>query len=204
MRRIRASLPSPSMAVAFLTLLVALGGTSYAVVNLPAKSVGARELKRNAVTKSKIKKNAVNGAKVGRDTLGGRDIAEGDLAEVPAADEANSADRATIAQRATTADSATIAERATTAGTASALERGDVNVNTVLAPAGQTQTVSASCDPGMKAISAGIRLQDPEDQFVIDMFPETAEKWTARVFGNVDGAATLAVICGPVNTVTFP
>jgi hypothetical protein len=184
MRRIRASLPSPSMAVAFLALLVGLGGTSYAVVSLPAKSVGAKQLKRNAVTKSKIKRNAVNGAKVGRDTLGGRDIDEGDLAEVPAADTANSAGSADVAR---------------------ALAQGDINATTVLNPAGEITTVSASCDPGLKAISAGVRSHNPADMYLIDLFPETAEKWTARVsnFG-VDGAATLAVICGPVNSVTGP
>jgi hypothetical protein len=177
------------MAVAFLALLVALGGTSYAVVNLPARSVGTKQLKAKAVTTPKIKKNAVTGAKVRRNSLNGLDIDESELQKVPSA---------------ASADNAANAGRANTAGTASALERGDVNVNTVLAPAGQTQTVSASCDAGLKAISAGIRVQDPDNQFVIDMFPETAEKWTARVAGSVDGAATLAVICGPVNTVTFP
>jgi hypothetical protein len=189
MRRIKTSLPSPSMTVAFLALLVAFGGTSYAVVNLPAKSVGAKQLKAKAVTTPKLKNNAVTGAKVRRNSLNGQDIDESELQKVPSA---------------VSADSAANADRASTAGTASAVERADINVNTVLAPANQTQTVSASCDPGLKAVSAGIRLQDPENQFVIDMFPETAEKWTARVFGGVDGAATLAVICGPVNSVTGP
>jgi hypothetical protein len=48
-------LPSPSMAVALLALLVALGGTSYAAINLPRNSVGSRELKPNAITGAKVK-----------------------------------------------------------------------------------------------------------------------------------------------------
>jgi hypothetical protein len=55
MRRIRVPLPSPSTAVACLALVVALGGTSYAVVALPANSVGTKQLKRNAVTSAKVK-----------------------------------------------------------------------------------------------------------------------------------------------------
>lgn len=55
MRRILASRPSPSMALAFVALLVALGGTSYAVVALPANSVGKKQLKSNAVTSAKVK-----------------------------------------------------------------------------------------------------------------------------------------------------
>jgi hypothetical protein len=39
---------------------VALGGTSYAVVRLPAKSVGNRELKSNAVTSAKIRPGSVS------------------------------------------------------------------------------------------------------------------------------------------------
>ena len=42
-------------AVAYLALFVALGGTSYAAVKLPAASVGARELKANAVTARAVK-----------------------------------------------------------------------------------------------------------------------------------------------------
>src|SRR3954453_23873514 len=65
--------PSPAMAVAFVALLVAIGGTSYAVVRLPAKSVGTAQLKSNAVT----------GAKVANDALTGADIKESTLEGVP-------------------------------------------------------------------------------------------------------------------------
>jgi len=47
--------PSPALVVAFLALFVALSGTSYAVSKLPAKSVGGRQLKTNAVTSAKVK-----------------------------------------------------------------------------------------------------------------------------------------------------
>ncbi len=40
--------------VALLALLVALGGTSYAAVQLPAKSVGTAQIKNKAVTYTKI------------------------------------------------------------------------------------------------------------------------------------------------------
>ena len=47
--------PSPSMAVAFAALMVALGGTSYAIAQLPANSVGTKQLKKNAVNAAKVK-----------------------------------------------------------------------------------------------------------------------------------------------------
>jgi hypothetical protein len=43
------------MVVACLALLVALGGTSYAAITLPKNSVGAKQLKKNAITSPKIK-----------------------------------------------------------------------------------------------------------------------------------------------------
>ena len=60
---------SPSMAVAFIALLLALTGASYAAVKLPARSVGARELKPKAVTRAAIKANAVDGSKVAANAL---------------------------------------------------------------------------------------------------------------------------------------
>jgi len=47
--------PSAALLVAFVALLIALGGTSYAVIRLPANSVGAKQLKKNAVTAAKVK-----------------------------------------------------------------------------------------------------------------------------------------------------
>ncbi len=51
--------PSFPTVISLIALFVALGGTSYAVVKLPAKSVGNRELKSNAVTSSKIRAQSV-------------------------------------------------------------------------------------------------------------------------------------------------
>jgi len=47
--------PSPSMVVALIALTVALGGTSYAAIKLPKNSVGAKQIKNNAVSGAKVK-----------------------------------------------------------------------------------------------------------------------------------------------------
>ena len=47
--------PSPAMVVSFVALSVALSGTAYAVNQLPARSVGAKQLKNGAVTSIKVK-----------------------------------------------------------------------------------------------------------------------------------------------------
>jgi len=48
--------------IALLALFVALGGTSYAATQLPAKSVGKKQLKRNAVTSVKVKNGSLKRA----------------------------------------------------------------------------------------------------------------------------------------------
>jgi hypothetical protein len=45
--------------VAYLALFVALGGTSYAAVRLPPRSVGTEQLKRGAVTNVKVKRGSL-------------------------------------------------------------------------------------------------------------------------------------------------
>jgi hypothetical protein len=46
---------SPALVVASVALVVALGGTTYAAISLPARSVGTPQLKPDAVTSPKVK-----------------------------------------------------------------------------------------------------------------------------------------------------
>ena len=64
MRGIRVGRPSPALVISIVALVVALGGTSYAVFNLPKNSVGTKQLKNNAVTASKIKNGSVTAQKI--------------------------------------------------------------------------------------------------------------------------------------------
>ena len=83
-------LPSPAMVVACLALLIALGGTSYAAIKLPANSVGTKQLKTNAVTSPKVKNNSIAGA----------DVLESSLGQVPSAATAANATNAANAANA--------------------------------------------------------------------------------------------------------
>lgn len=64
-----ARLPRPSTVIACIALAVALGGTGYAAVVLPAGSVGTAQLKDGAVVSSKVKDGS----------LRARDFARGQL-----------------------------------------------------------------------------------------------------------------------------
>jgi len=69
---------------ATLALIVALGGTSYAAIVLPANSVGSRQLKKRAVTNSKLRANAVTSATVRNGSLRAKDFKAGQLPAGPA------------------------------------------------------------------------------------------------------------------------
>lgn len=59
MNRALAYRPSPAMLVALLALFIAMGGTGYAALNLPANSVGTAQLKDRAVTSAKVKPSSL-------------------------------------------------------------------------------------------------------------------------------------------------
>jgi hypothetical protein len=60
-----------SNAVGYAALFIALGGTSYAAVAIPAGSVGTRQLRNGAVTGSKLAKQSVSAASLDPKTIAG-------------------------------------------------------------------------------------------------------------------------------------
>ena len=78
---------------ATVALVVALGGTSYAAVKLPANSVGSREIRTGAVGNAELKANAVTSAKVRNGTLLAADIAPGQAPAGPAGPQGPTGDR---------------------------------------------------------------------------------------------------------------
>ena len=69
MKHLVRSLLNPPMFVALLALVVALGGASYAVTQLPKNSVGTPQLKANAVTSPKVKDGSLKATDFGAGQL---------------------------------------------------------------------------------------------------------------------------------------
>lgn len=72
MSRLHVSRPSPAMIVAVAALVVALGGSAYAV-----NKVGTKQLKKNAVSTKKIKDDAVTAAKLANNAVTQAKLANG-------------------------------------------------------------------------------------------------------------------------------
>lgn len=64
--------------VGYVALFVAMGGTGYAAVSLPAHSVGTRQLRRGAVGTNQLKNHSVTPIKLARNSIAGyvRDYAQ--------------------------------------------------------------------------------------------------------------------------------
>ena len=165
--------------IALLALFVALGGTTFAAatVVLPANSVGAKQLKRNAVINTKIKNNAVTGAKIANDTIKGADVLESSLGKVPsassadnathatAADSATNATHATNATNATNATSATSATNAANATNANALNQYAANGLTRVARMGTQATLILTAD--FETFGTALSITAPAAGFVM-------------------------------------
>jgi hypothetical protein len=117
------------MIVAMLALFVSMGGTGYAVSKLPKRSVGAAQLRKNAVRSEHIKARSITTAKLAKTTLSSlrSPVAAPTLSGVsgaaaasadPTPDRVAYADKAGLAERATLADKATLADGAAAADTA--------------------------------------------------------------------------------------
>jgi hypothetical protein len=165
--------PSPAMVVACLALIVALGGTSYAAIRLPANSVGTVQLKKGAVT----------GAKVKRNTLTGTQIRETTLERVPKALQADSADSADTAAALGRIDYQSAA--VSVPGNIGTATRGTV-----------------SCPTGMSATGGGAKMADPNNGFIADTNPVGKTGWEATSFSTTTQNMTVHVICAAAASTT--
>lgn len=200
MNRLLRRRPSPAMVVACIALAIALGGTSYAAIRLPANSVGTKQLKKNAVTKAKIAANAVNGSKVAPDSLTGANIMESSLGTVPSATNATNATNAANATHATSADSATNATHATSADTATSAAVGTLKARfaTCTNPAGTQTRCEVTCPSGLYAVGGGVNNNGTHaaDQWVNGTYPGFTEGgigWIAFSDNNSPGDLSMEV-----------
>ena len=217
---------SPSMAVALVALVVALGGTAYAATALPRNSVGPRQLRANAVTTvklagqvvttAKLADGAVTGGKVAPDSIGPAQVNEGALGKVPSAGRADSAEtadaaataeRASLATRALRADVVDAADHAATAGRADragALEGVERHDAITVTENGKLAEGVATCPPGMTLTGGGFDLGLNADLFLLASHPKDERSWRVRVFDDDFGAGdapfrqfTAHVVCAP-------
>jgi hypothetical protein len=146
------------------------------MISIGGVSYAAVKIPRNGVKRANIANNAVNGAKVANDTLTGDDIKESTLESI----------------------------------TANGLEKVTYKTASAVAPPAASidspgvGTVTATCDPGTKAIAGGVRLDAPELGEQADGFPDAGGSvWTVHVANGDTTSAhgfTAFAICVPIGS----
>jgi hypothetical protein len=177
---------SPALLVAIAALVVALGGTSYAVSRLPKNSVGNAQLKKNAVTSAKVKAGAITGAKLAPESFTGRQIVESSLGKVVSAQ---------TADRSLAADHASAMDRVIFRGANGSVAQAPVGLSTA------SDLVTVGCDAGQLASGGGVRVDDPEHTDIIDSFPSGGGRtWSGQVRNDDETAAhtfSVFAVCVP-------
>lgn len=84
--------------VAYLALIVAVGGGGAYAAGIGKNTVGTKQLKKNAVTAMKVKNGAITAAKIRAGTLTGAQVDVSRLGTVPNAQAANTAQTAQTAR----------------------------------------------------------------------------------------------------------
>jgi hypothetical protein len=155
--------PTPALVVACLAFAVALGGTGYSAIVLPARSVGTKQLKKGAVVAAKVKTHSLLAI----------NFKSGQLR--PGRRGPRGANGLTGA-----------------AGPAGAIDLGRIHVrggSSVTVGDGNSARGTASCASGEKAISGGLTSSQNSGPNLVESSPNAADTgWTVSVH-NAPGAA---------------
>jgi hypothetical protein len=188
MKFIRHHPPSPALLVACVSLLVALGGVSYAAAVLPKNSVGTMQLKKKAVTGAKLHKSAVTGAKVKDGTLMAADLKAGQL---PAGPQGPKGDPGIQGPKGDPGIAGPKGEK----GDPGATQVTQRSNQGLAKGAGEYSVTLAGCQPGETLVGGGAYPKDtfPAKPTLVENGPVSATSW--RVSYRNDGAAgTVAAV----------
>jgi hypothetical protein len=173
------------MAVAVTALVVALGGTTWAVSTLPANSVGTKQLKHRAVVSVKLDDRAVTRRKLARAAVTSDRLATGAVRRV------NIADGSITARK--------LSGELRSAGIAKLTY---VRVSGSLPPSAAV-AATAQCPRGTVPIAGGAELPHKIGVFMLDSHPVVGHGWEAGV-GNADtqtAPVTIYAICAKARAV---
>jgi hypothetical protein len=160
------------MVLAASALLVALGGTSIAAVSqVPRASVGAPQLKANAVTGAKIANNTITSVDVRNRSLRRVDFGQGQLPAGPVGAQGPQ-------------------------GPPGLAAREQVSAETALNSANVAKNISVTCPAGKKAIGGGVELSGAGRAriTVTENKPLADNGWEAEAFEAVATNQTWKVV----------
>jgi hypothetical protein len=194
MKVILQHLRSPAMIVACVSLIVALGGVSYAAGVLPKNSVGTAQLKKNAVAGGKLQKNAVTGAKVKNGSLLGADFRAGQLPAGPQGPKGDTGAQGPSGPQGPKGDTGATGIPGISGYEVTPVTAVGINP-------GATEEVAKSCPPGKKVLGGGASsgAGGPLAFHFLGPLGETEYRAKATNIGAQPGALNVWAICANVS-----
>ncbi|MEZ5078229.1 MAG: hypothetical protein R2725_12410 [Solirubrobacterales bacterium] len=169
MKRIRKHLSFANV-VACLALLIALGGASYAAVNLPPNSVGSPQIKKKAVQTSDIALNAIRTGRLAPEAAKAGKIAKNAIATNRRRDNAVSTKKigdnavstgklgpASVTTEKIADDAVDQAKLGAASVGATELKAVVVRTNRVVVPNGGSEAVVVGCQADEQVVGAGTK-----------------------------------------------
>jgi hypothetical protein len=179
---------SPSMVVALVALLVALGGTSYAALKLPRNSVGSAQIKKNAVTSSKVKARSLRLSDLSSSARNGLDGERG-----PQGPKGDTGPPGPPGSGIGSTGALTITYRTAPGSVGPATGPADDRQSAISGP------VTAPCAAGEHATGGGATLQTPAQMAVVESAPAAGGNgWTVRVVNDEVPGQSFTVIAACV------
>ena len=163
--------PSPALVLAGVALLVALGGTAVASVSqVPRASVGAPQLKANAVTSAKIANSTITSVDVRNGSLLRKDFRPGQLPAGPVGAQGPQGPPGIAAREQVSAESV---------------------LNSV-----EPKNVTITCPTGKKVIAGGVELSGAGRGLVTvtENKPTGDNAWEGEAFEAVNTTATWKIV----------
>ena len=203
LRRIRVARRHLTFAnvMSVIAVFIALGGASYAAVNLPKNSVGTKQLKKKSVGTKQLKGNAVNSNKVKNFSLRANDFKQGQIPSGPTGPQGLPGEDG---QPGATGAQGAIGPTGLQGVTGPTGPAGATNVTVRYGPgsaqvgAGQQTSDTASCNPGEVATGGGYFLTGNATHSRVynnlaDGDVEAPTGWKVSVYNDSDATASVGV-----------
>jgi hypothetical protein len=178
-----------------IAVFIALGGASYAAVNLPKNSVGTKQLKGKSVGKKQLKGNSVNSNKVKNFSLQANDFKKGQIPSGPTGPVGLPGEDGQMGATGATGVTGRQGDKGNPGATNVSARYGP---GSALVGAGQQTSDTASCNPGEVATGGGYFLTGNATHSRVynnlaEGAAEAPTQWMVSVYNDSDATKSVGV-----------
>ncbi|MBK5111658.1 MAG: collagen-like protein [Thermoleophilia bacterium] len=181
-----------------IAVFIALGGASYAAVNLPKNSVGTKQLKGKSVGKKQLKGNSVNSNKVKNFSLQANDFKKGQIPSGPTGPVGLPGEDGQMGATGATGFTGVTGPQGDKGNPGATNVSARYGPGSALVGASQQTSDTASCNPGEVATGGGYFLTGNATHSRVynnlaEGAAEAPTQWMVSVYNDSDATASVGV-----------